>query len=297
MTICDKIQTVGETLESNLNARGVSCTFGTGTGEKNILQMTNLITSSNLKGSADSIISISASRPYLLSGEKTDLIVKLTNGLGEPKANASVTISDGTSLYSGITNNQGIFTVYDISVSSNTTFTATYGTISDSCLVEYCVWVDYGVSTRHSDHYYYTSNEGSVTITDNGTKVLNTTGNTTFVYLSPVPLDQTVSGNNRYKWNAPLAIEFDITESSGTANNETQVQVYSLTTGGNCDADIYSNDTGHWRIEMYDNNTQKIYLNGMLKKSTSLTLTDARIGLRAKNSKYLIYKNFRVKSL
>lgn len=159
------------------------------------------------------------------------------------------------------------------------------------------MWVDYGVATKHIDHYYYTSNEGSITITDNGTKVLNTTGNTTFVYLSPVPLDLTISGNNRYKWNAPLAIEFDITESSGTANNETQVQVYSLTTSGNCDADIYSNDTGHWRIELYDDNTQKIYLNGMLKKSTSLTLTDARIGLRAKNSKYLIYKNFRVKSL
>lgn len=165
MTICDKIQTVGETLESNLNARGVSCTFGTGTGEKNILQMTNLITSSNLKGSADSIIRISASRPYLLSGEKTDLIVTLHDGVGTPLANKSVTISDGTSSYSGITNSLGLFTLYDVTVSADTTFTATYDTVSDSCLVEYCTFADY-CTTNNNKSNGYSQTGGSYSFND-----------------------------------------------------------------------------------------------------------------------------------
>ena len=290
MTICDKIRTVGDTLETNLNARGVSCTFGTGTGEKTILDMVNLITSSNLKGSSDAVISISASRPYLLSGEKTDLIVRLVDGLGQPLPNKSVTVSDGTSSYNGITNNQGIFTVYDISVSSNTTFTATYGTISDSCLVEYCVWVDYGVATEHIDHYYYVSNNGSVTVTDVGTKLQNTTGN---FDVNMIPLDQPVNTTGIYKWNAPLVIEFDIVESAAI-NGEALVQVYSTTTNSQCTQNIGS-DIGHWKVEVNSNNTQKVYHNDTLKKSTSLTLTDSRIILRTTNLKYLTYKNFRIR--
>ena len=47
MTICDKIQNIGNTLESNLNDRGVSCTFGTGTGEQTIYDMAKLITEQN----------------------------------------------------------------------------------------------------------------------------------------------------------------------------------------------------------------------------------------------------------
>ena len=39
MTICDKIQTIGTTLQDNLNDRGVSCTFGGGTGESTVLDM------------------------------------------------------------------------------------------------------------------------------------------------------------------------------------------------------------------------------------------------------------------
>ena len=34
MSICDKIMNIGNTLEDNLNNRGVDCTFGIGTGEQ-----------------------------------------------------------------------------------------------------------------------------------------------------------------------------------------------------------------------------------------------------------------------
>ena len=291
MTICDKIQNVGDTLETNLNNRGVSCTFGTGSGEKNILEMVNLITSSNLKGSSDAMINIAASRPYLLSGEKTDIIVTLKDGLGNPLANKSVTVSDGTSSYSGITNNQGIFTVYDISVSSNTTFTATYGTISDSCLVEYCVWVDYGVATEHIDQYYYNSNNGSVTVTDTGTKVQNSSGNFDLYF---IPLDQTVSSSNIYKWNAPLVIEFDVVENNASSG-QALFSIYSNTTNQSFLDNIDSTEIGHWKFVLNTDNTQACYFNGVQQKTGTATLTNARIGFRVTNQKYLIYKNFRIK--
>lgn len=160
MAICDKINTAGQTLQSNLNARGVSCTYGKNSENKQTLKdMADLITASNLKGSNDALISISASRPYLLSGEKTDLIVKLVNGLGQPLANKSVSVSDGTSLYSGITNNQGTFTLYDVEVTDTITmFTATYGSVTDVVLVYNCIFTDYGITSKHNDNWTLTSN-------------------------------------------------------------------------------------------------------------------------------------------
>ena len=162
MAICDKINTAGTTLQTNLNARGVTCTYGKNSdGKQTIKDMADLITASNLKGSADSIIHISASRPYLLEDETTDLIVTLHNGVGTPLANKSLTISDGTSVYNGITNNQGTFTLFDVTVSTDTTFTATYSTVSATCKVEYCSFVDYAVTSNHNDNWikYNPSNQ------------------------------------------------------------------------------------------------------------------------------------------
>ena len=94
MSICDKFNTAGNTLQSKLNARGVSCTYGKNSNNKQtITDMANLITSDNLKGANDSIIHLYANRPYLMSGERTDLILALHDGLGNPLANKEVTIS------------------------------------------------------------------------------------------------------------------------------------------------------------------------------------------------------------
>ena len=152
------------------------------------------------------------------------------------------------------------------------------------------MWVDYGVATKHIDHYYYNTNNGSVTVTDNGTKLQNSSGN---LDLNMIPLDQPVNTTGIYHWNAPLVIEFDIVESTAI-NGEALVQVYSTTTNSQCTQNIGS-DIGHWKVEMNSDNTQKVYHNGTLKKSTSLTLTNSRIILRTTNLKYLTYKNFRIR--
>lgn len=293
MTICDKIQTVGETLESNLNARGVSCTFGTGTGEKNILQMTNLITPSNLKGSADSIISISASRPYLLSGEKTDLIVKLTNGLGQPLANKSVSISDGTSVYSGITNSQGIYTLYNVEVSSDTTFTATYGTVTASCTVEYCIFVDYMItSNNQSDNYSYTT--GSYSLSDDGLTIDASTYSS-----SNYQANLRIDGTNVY--TVPYTVEFDLIH-----DGNDQFRMYfhntSFSNTAVCSGTIWTSPSGsvtHVKFTVTSNQVTRT-INGSttnLNPSTVASTVGCRFGYWQSTQSAIKIRNYRVKSL
>ena len=105
-TICDKINTVGTILQENLNDRGVSCTFGGGSGEKNILQLVELVNDTNFRGSSDVNLKIGANRPYLLSGESTDVIVKLENGLCEPLKNKNVVVRQSVFRDGGVTGNK-----------------------------------------------------------------------------------------------------------------------------------------------------------------------------------------------
>lgn len=294
MTICDKIQTVGETMETNLNARGVSCTFGTGTGEKNILQMANLITATNLKGSADSIISISASRPYLLSGEKTDLIVKLTNGLGEPKANAIVTVSDGTSSYNGVTNNQGIFTLLDIGVTGDTTFTATYGTVSATCLVEYCTFVDYAVKDNHN-HNYYVFNTNYAEISEaNEYKEFRT---------------KSTTGTNIYIGSSTSYTGFDVGNTWTIIYDKLYIDGYNVgfqcyngsTTVSINSTSLLSHNSDFQELKFVcDGSSIKAYVDGVYKTQTSYTSTGhgyLRINLNTNNASQVKFraKNIRIK--
>lgn len=56
-----------------------------------------------------------------------------------PVPNATVTLTDGTSVYTGITNTNGIASV-TVSVSSETTFTCTYNNVSDTTRVNYMAY-------------------------------------------------------------------------------------------------------------------------------------------------------------
>ena len=286
MTICDKIQIVGETMETNLNARGVSCTFGAGTGEKNILQMANLINATNLKGSADSIINISASRPYLLSGEKTDLIVTLYDGVGTPLANKSVTVSDGTSVYSGITNNNGLFTLFDVEVSEDTTFTATYGTETATCLVEYCRFVDYGVTGN--SNLTNVSTRGNVTVTNTGT--LLEIGSYADIYIRP---------NSFGLFTAPFTVKMTITDGGYSSSTKGRLVFQgfdsSTTSLGGLDTGNVLEFGDELRCD-FTSTQAKLYQNGTLVDTRDYTST-SQIKLNICNNQtgcYIKYKDLRI---
>ena len=284
-TICDKINTVGTTLQENLNDRGVSCTFGSGTGQT-LLDLANLINTNNVLGKGDAVITITASRPYLLTGETTDLIVTLKNGVGQPLANKNITISDGTSVYNGITNSKGIFTLYSISVSTDTTFTATYSNVSDSIVVEYCDMVDYGVtSNNNSSDWNNSSNRLTVTLSDNG-KTL--TGTSNYGYY--------ITKNYQY---TDYIVEFDVVELTDlvawyvrTSSSDTQI-VGNFSTLGVRDGD-------NVKI-VVQNNSLQLYINGTLKSTIDLTIASASMdfGFRITNqtTKYITFRNFRAKEI
>ena len=73
-----------------------------------------------------------------------------------------------------------MFTLYDVTVSADTTFTATYGTVSDSIVVEYCTMVDYGVTNNNNlIQWYYAPSYSSASVdaikqaVDDGSKLEN----------------------------------------------------------------------------------------------------------------------------
>ena len=236
--------------------------------------------------SVTDFLTISASKPYLLSGETTDLIVTLHNGFGVPLANKSVTVSDGTSSYSGITNSKGIFTLYSISVSTDTTFTATYSNATGSCLVELCDMVDYGVtSNNNAEDWNNSNNRLTVTLSDNG-KTL--TGTSNYGYY--------ITKNYAY---TDYIVEFDVVELTAlvswyvrTSASDTQI-VGNLSTLGVRDGD-------NVKI-VVQNNSLQLYINGTLKSTIALTIASAPMdcGFRITNqsTKYITFKNFRVHTL
>ena len=165
-------------------------------------------------------ISLTATNPYMLSGETTDLVVSLVNEFGSPVRGKTVTVtgSDG-SLYNGITNSQGIYTLYNVEVSSDTTFTATYGTVTASCTVEYCTFVDYmTIKNNQSDGYHIIN--GSYSLDDNGMTIIASTYENK-VYKANVRID----GDN--VCTVPFEISFDLISCS-SANT---MKLYAFNNG------------------------------------------------------------------
>lgn len=168
MSICDKIQNIGDTLEDNLNDRGVSCTFGTGTGEQTIYDMAQLITKQNIRGIGDTNIQIIPNRPYVTSGETIDVTVRLLDGVGNPLSNKSITITDGTNTYNGITDKDGIYTLFNQTITTTTTYTVTYGTETKTYNITPCILIDYATSGNYNNIW---GNMDIFTRENNGTSV------------------------------------------------------------------------------------------------------------------------------
>lgn len=283
MSICDKINTAGETLQSNLNARGVSCTYGNDTGEYSILGMANLINTSNLKGSADNIIHISASRPYLLEDETTDITVKLHNGVGTPLSDKTITISDGTNTHTGKTNTDGELKLYDVTVSSTKTFTATYNTTTATCQVALCSYVDYGTDNLN-DNWDATTN---MTITRGTDTVLTPTNsaNVATVYKSINP-----STDTTYEFDLWVDNTYRTANVISFRNNSTVVVGFTKT-------ELGINAEGYYHIKLIiSSGTVTPYVDGVAKTGETLgTVNRFYLGIPQGNNWTLRYKNFSIR--
>lgn len=286
MTICDKINTVGNALQDNLNDRGVDCTYGVGTGKSTLLDMANLINENNLLGIGDNVISITASRPYLLEDETTDLIISLKNGIGQPLQNKTVTISDGTNTYNGITNSNGEYTLYNITVTEDTTFTATYDTVSATCLVEYCSFADYCVTNNNNSSGYYTGSATTYSIDDTGLTVTATNGQLNF---------RDFNGTI----NVPFEVSFELLSNDITprmyfyqASYGTAITSGTFYTSGNAPTIIRFKVESD-KVTRYINNSSSVIADSLTVQSTA----SCRIGTASNVTGSIKYRNFKIKQL
>ena len=188
------------------------------------------------------------------------------------------------SFNSGITNIEGKFTLYDITVSADTTFTATYSDVSDSCLVEYCDFVDYAVTGKKNSNWQNYSSRLNISTDENGTTVSKGSSNG-FYYLN--------NGNNSY---TDYIAEFDILSCTSVfwyANGSTTQNIINLGT--------YFNNGGHCKI-VCDDGVAKLYKDGV-QVGTDITVTATApygLGFRINagdGTREIKYKNFRLHTL
>ena len=133
---------------------------------------------------------------------------------------------------------------------ANTYFTIPNGTTANYTakgfpsdkLIE-AIFTDEGTTVRHYDHWYI-NRYGTATVQDDGTKLLNTSGNANFVMRSIIPSDKTITEANSYFYNPPFVVEFDIVETDGTPSSNAQVQIYSSQTNDNFSQAV---TTGHYK--------------------------------------------------
>ena len=177
-----------------------------------------------------------------------------------------------------------MFTVFDVTVTEDTTFTATYSSVSDSVVVEYCAFVDYAVTGKKNTNQGNASNRITVTTNDSGTT-----------------LDNTSSGNGYYSAHYTFSnaiIEFDVLS---TANG---VRLYVDNSGNGQDLlnlQTYNITNGHIKV-LINNSVAKVYHNGTHKGSDISITVGSTVEfvfrlLSSTTSKTITYKNFRIRAL
>lgn len=284
MSICDKIQNIGDTLEDNLNDRGVSCTFGTGTGEQTIYDMAELITKQNLMGIGDANIQIIPNRSYVTSGETIDVTVRLLNGVGNPLINKIITISDGTNTYNGTTDTNGLFTLFNQTITTTTTYTVTYGTETATTNVYLCQFVDYGTTSNYTN-WDIVSSDMQMTRQDTYTELKRTTNASSFGYIIK---DLGVTDG--------ITIEFDLKQATIPSANEQYLSFRDIQ--GNTKLGISRNyqslNDGEWHHYKLVVNGLTItpVIDGVQKSNLTLSGSWSRLQLEARNNAVQHFKNF-----
>lgn len=119
---------LGETLASNLEAKGVSASASDG-----LTTLANKVLDIQTGGGSCYHIEFSEDSYTATGGAVTlECIVQQNYA---PLANATVTLSDGTSQYSSITNSDGVATFSLTGLTSSGTYTCSYSNVSDTCTV------------------------------------------------------------------------------------------------------------------------------------------------------------------
>lgn len=283
---------VGNELSGKLNEIGVSNTFGKASEGKDDLISLIRMAIDGIDNIVDekSYVSLTATNPYIVEGETTDLVVSLVNGFGSPLSDKTVTISDGTSSYNGITNSQGVYTLSDVTVSANKTYTATYSTVSDSVTttvsdsvtIYYCKFADL---TGDTSKYIYDS-RCNVTSTNNEITVTWVSG--TYIFWA-----NKGDTSTEFDYTGDFTVEFDLLSNG----DNTTIQIYDNSATIYYNKSLYqlnSSNAGHFKI-VKDGQVFKTFVDGVenTRQQVNSNITNAcRVGFRFNSASTIKFRNF-----
>ena len=176
-------------------------------------------------------------------------------------------------------------------VSSDTTFTATYSSVSATCLVEYCTFVDYAVTSNHNDSWDGLTYMSRGT---DGTTINNTGSGTLFERIK-------INNSTAPFSNGDFTVTLNVLSVTGSDN---RLRVLGATTCSGepyaqVDYTLLSTSIGEFKM-VYDstNHTVKIYKDGTLLETTNRALCgNLNFIIRVTTGSSVKYKNLRVKAL
>ena len=195
-----------------------------------------------------------------------------------------------TSLYAGITNQNGEFQVSNQSIDADTIFVATHNNVSSSILVESCIFCDYLTNSNHKNNI--TSTTGNYTYDDDG-----------------AIFDASTFSSDNYQFNVrpywelipvPYVVEFDMISST---NNQARLYFHnSLSGSAIASGTVYSKNNAPTHIKFL------VQSNGITRyigdEPTSLSVTGSignsvacRFGYWQTTQAQIKVRNYRVKHL
>ena len=147
-TLNGALAELGETMASNLVTKGVQASASDG-----LTTLAGKILDIQTGGGSCYHIEFSEASYTAEGGSATVTIYLQANY--EPLANATITLSDGSSQYSCITNNSGVASYTFSNLVSNLSITASYSNVSDTCTVNVVTYyfIDDCSSSTHISEY------------------------------------------------------------------------------------------------------------------------------------------------
>lgn len=195
-----------------------------------------------------------------------------------------------------VTDENGEFTLHNVSVTDDTIFNATYETVSDNCTIEKCRFVDYAVKDKHNHNYFNQAGTSNVTITEADEykefKTISTTVGNVYIGSSTSLTGFDVGDTWTIIWNKLYIEGYNV--AFQCYNGSTTVGINSTTLG------LHNSDFQELKF-VCDGSLIKAYVDGVYKTQTSYTPTGhgyLRINLNNNNGASQVTfraKNIRIK--
>lgn len=289
---------LGETLADNLVAKGVSASASDG-----LTTLANKVLDIQTGGSCYHIEFSEDS--YIAVGGSVTLECTLQQNY-EPLANATVTLSDGTSQYSSITNSQGIATFNLTGLTSSATWTCSYSNVSDTCTVTVQTYLFYDDASVDNSSLYtsyaiqgtsgkvniaHNSSESAYVITNNTTsgRALLQFGDAVLQNNVKISADIKLNGTS-YKQNGMLAFIDKDSQSTYSLAGWVQGQKYYRLVEFNGTSELQTTPNTTWsNLSTSDyNHHELVYQNGVVTYTITTPSSQTKtVSLTLQKSNYI----------